>query len=67
MIIGTFELKEEGISLFKPELGNVAFGSGRLNWAFSCLTFAKLYANKFGIDCKRLQEKLWGDNYFDLE
>jgi elongation factor 2 len=37
-----------------------------MGWAFTCTTFAGIYAQKFCIDGKRLQERFWGDNYFDV-
>jgi elongation factor 2 len=43
----------------------VCFGSGYFGWAFSITTFAKIYAEKFGIKKEKMMEKLWGDNYFD--
>jgi len=48
-----------------PSVGNVAFGSGKDQWAFTITRFARIYAKKFGIDNDKMMQKLWGDNYFD--
>lgn len=54
-------------TLIIPSKGNVAFGSGKECWGFTLTHFARLYAKKFGIDEKKMMEKLWGDNYYDGE
>jgi elongation factor 2 len=56
-----------GDLLVHPELGSVSFGSGKECWAFSCTRFSRIYANKFKVEPAKLQERLWGDNYFDAE
>jgi len=48
-----------------PSVGNVAFGSGKDQWAFTITRFARIYAKKYGIDNYKMMQKLWGDNYFD--
>ena len=48
-----------------PSRGNVAFGSGKDQWAFTLNKFARLYSKKFGISFEKMMEKFWGDNYFD--
>jgi hypothetical protein len=48
-----------------PEAGTVSFSAGLHGWAFTLTVFAKLYAKKFGVEEKRMMEKLWGDNFFD--
>lgn len=63
------------ISMFSdPKLPNwqvdplalsVVFASGYQGWAFSLMTFAKIYAAKFASDPERLASKLWGDWYYD--
>lgn len=50
-----------------PTIGNVAFGAGKDQWAFTLRTFAKIYAKKTGISEEKMMKKLWGDNYFDPE
>jgi elongation factor 2 len=50
-----------------PTKGNVAFGSGLMGWAFTLKRFAAIYAKRFGVDEKKMMERLWGENYFDAE
>merc|ERR1719258_703298 len=50
-----------------PEAGTIAFGSGLHQWAFTLSRFAKIYAEKFGIEEDKMMGKLWGDNYFDAK
>jgi elongation factor 2 len=38
-----------GETLCDPSVGNVAFGSGKDQWAFTLTKFARLYSKKFGI------------------
>jgi len=47
--------------------GTVSFSAGLDEWAFTLPLFGRMYAKKFGIDEKRLTERLWGDNFFDPE
>ena len=56
-----------GELLVKPEAGSVSFGSGKECWAFSLYRFAHIYASKFKVEPMKLQERLWGENYFDAE
>jgi len=48
-----------------PCKGTVAFGSGLHQWAFTLKKFARTYGAKFGVDEKKMMDKLWGDWYFD--
>jgi elongation factor 2 len=48
-----------------PEKGTVCFSAGLHGWAFTLTSFAKIYAKKFGVEEKKMMEKLWGDNFFD--
>lgn len=48
-----------------PSVGNVAFGSGKDQWAFTLNKFARIYSKKFGIPQDKMMKKLWGDNFFD--
>ena len=43
----------------------MSFSAGLHGWAFTLTTFAKLYSAKFGVEEKKMMEKLWGDNFFD--
>ena len=45
--------------------GTVSFSAGLHGWAFTLTVFSKLYAKKFGVEEKKMMEKLWGDNFFD--
>lgn len=56
-----------GEILLQPKKGNVAFGCGKENWAFTLTTFARIYSKKFGVDIDKMKEKLWGDNYYDTK
>jgi len=47
-----------------PSFGTVAFGSGLHQWAFTLMTFAKIYGKKFGIETDKMMKRLWGDNFF---
>jgi elongation factor 2 len=48
-----------------PSVGNVAFGSGKDQWAFTLAKFSRIYSTKFNISFDKMMKKLWGDNYFD--
>jgi elongation factor 2 len=48
-----------------PQKGNVAFGSGKDQYAFTLTRFSRIYAEKFKTDPAKMMERLWGDNYFD--
>lgn len=67
VIISTYQPQDMGDLLVSPSKGNVAFGSGKECWAFTCTKFARIYAKKFKTDEKKLMEKLWGDNFYDPE
>lgn len=54
------------ISVF-AEKGTVGFGSGLMGWAFTLKQFAEMYAAKFKIDVMRMMQRLWGDNFFNME
>jgi len=45
----------------------VVFGSGLHRWGFTLGTWAGLYASKFGVSREKMEEKLWGDNYFNVK
>jgi elongation factor 2 len=47
-----------------PSYGTVAFGSGLHQWAFTLMTFARIYGKKFGIETPKMMKRLWGDNFF---
>ncbi|OJJ47229.1 hypothetical protein ASPZODRAFT_132197 [Penicilliopsis zonata CBS 506.65] len=65
VIIATYLDKALGDVQVYPERGTVAFGSGLHGWAFTIRQFAIKYAKKFGVDRKKMMERLWGENYFN--
>ncbi|EAU38084.1 elongation factor 2 [Aspergillus terreus NIH2624] len=65
VIIATYFDKVLGDCQVYPDRGTVAFGSGLHGWAFTVRQFAVKYAKKFGVDRKKMLERLWGDNYFN--
>ncbi|KAL4791522.1 P-loop containing nucleoside triphosphate hydrolase protein [Aspergillus filifer] len=65
VIIATYEDPALGNVQVYPERGTVAFGSGLHGWAFTVRQFAVKFAKKFGVDRKKMLERLWGDNYFN--
>jgi elongation factor 2 len=67
VIISTYRDERLGDTQCYPQIGTVAFGSGLHGWGFTLGRFAEMYAAKFGVEKKKLMEKLWGDNYFDAE
>ena len=66
-IVGTYEFEEMGDISFEPSKGNVAFGSGKDQWAFTLNTFARIYSKKFKVSEEQMMEKLWGENYYNPE
>ena len=67
VVIATYSDPVMGELVVDAVKGSVAFGSGYQGWAFSVLQFARMYAVKFGIEEKKMRERLWGDNYFDAK
>ncbi|KAG6550582.1 hypothetical protein Mapa_007835 [Marchantia paleacea] len=65
VIMATYEDKLLGDVQVYPEKGTVAFSAGLHGWAFTLTNFAKMYASKFGVDEKKMMERLWGENFFD--
>ncbi|KAJ8609264.1 hypothetical protein MRB53_039205 [Persea americana] len=65
VVIATYFDKVLGDVQVYPERGTVAFGSGLHGWCFTVRQFAVKYAKKFGVDKKKMMERLWGDNYFN--
>ncbi|KAF0973496.1 hypothetical protein FDP41_008200 [Naegleria fowleri] len=67
VLISTYGVEDD---LFKnlqmdPTLGNVAFGSGKMGWAFTIPQFAELYSKKFQTSPQKIARKLWGEHYYD--
>ena len=65
VIVSTYQNEAMGELVLDPIKGNVAFGAGKDQWAFTLSHFAEIYSEKFGISEDRMKSKLWGDNYFD--
>lgn len=67
VVIETYKSEDMGEIQCNPSKGNVAFGSGKDQYAFTLNKFARLYSKKFGISQEKMMEKFWGDNYFDAK
>eukprot|EP00897_Mesotaenium_endlicherianum_P007020 jgi/Mesen1/6346/ME000328S05634 len=65
VVMATYEDELLGDVLVYPEKGTVSFSAGLHGWAFTLTNFAKMYADKFKVDFKKMMERLWGENYFD--
>ncbi|CAI7650746.1 unnamed protein product [Penicillium crustosum] len=65
VIISTYFDKALGDVQVYPDRGTIAFGSGLHGWCFTVRQFAVKYAKKFGVDRKKMLERLWGDNFFN--
>jgi len=65
VVISTYQCEDMGETLCDPSTGNVAFGSGKDQWAFTLNKFARIYSKKFGISYDKMMIKLWGDNFYD--
>lgn len=48
-VICNYQCEEMGSLECNPTLGNVVFGAGKDQWAFSLTTFARIYEKKFGV------------------
>lgn len=63
--IATYGDSSLGLDLFvDPRKLNVAFGSGKMGWAFTLEKFAKLYAERVNASEKKILKHLWGDWFF---
>lgn len=60
-----FKEKDDEDIYFSPDRGNVIFSSAIDGWAFRVGKFARLYANKLGMNENNLKRVLWGDFYLD--
>lgn len=57
-----------------PEKDTVAFAAGLHGWAFTLGQFARMYSRKWKVEkekytdfVRKLTQRLWGDNFFDIE
>ena len=67
VVIATYNDPIMGELMVSPDAGTVAIGSGLQGWAFSVPRFARMYASKFGVEEKKMGERLWGDSFFDAK
>ncbi|CAH8573851.1 unnamed protein product [Heterobilharzia americana] len=69
VIISEFETANSAMGDLSVDVvkGTVGFGSGLQSWAFTLMTFARLYASKFKIEPNKLVERLWGDNFYNTK
>jgi len=67
VVISNYQCEEMGDLMCDPSIGNVVFGAGKDQWAFSLKTFARMYEKKFKVNQETLMKKLWENNYFDPE
>jgi len=66
-IIAIFKDELLGDIFVYPYKGNVAFSAGLHGWAFTLTKFARMYASKFGVEEKKMMERLWGDSFFNVK
>jgi elongation factor 2 len=65
--IATYKDEAMGELQVYPDKGTVAFSAGLHGWAFTLPQFARTYSKKFGVSIEKMQERLWGENYFIAE
>jgi len=66
-VAAKYEDKMLGNIHFSPERGNVSFLCLSEGWGFTLTYFARLWARKLGILESEMAEKLWGDNFYDMD
>ncbi|CAD6252196.1 unnamed protein product [Miscanthus lutarioriparius] len=52
---------------FDPRKANVCFSSSSSGWAFTLNDLARFWSPILGVDHSLLVERLWGENFYDLE
>jgi len=67
VIVETYNDETLGDIELSPAKCRVGFGSGLHAWGFTLRTWARLYANKFGISESKMVSKLWGNNCWHPE
>jgi len=67
VIIATYHDDTVGDIQVDASGGTVSFGSGLHGWAFTIDHFANFYAKKFGVEKKKMMNRLWGDSFFHSE
>ena len=58
VVVATYSDEAMGDLQVSPEAGTIAFGSGLHQWAFTLSRFAKIYAEKFGIEEDKMTERM---------
>lgn len=48
-----------------PNKGNIAFGSGKLGWAFTIPSFSEYLSVKSKTPKEKIAEKMWGEHFWD--
>ncbi|CAL1168256.1 unnamed protein product [Cladocopium goreaui] len=67
VIIATYNDSLMGDVQVQPEKGTVAFGSGLHGWGFTTERFAKIYAQKMGVEKEKMMQRMWGDSFFNAK
>jgi elongation factor 2 len=72
VIMATYQDEFLGNVQVYPDHGTVCFSAGLHGWAFTLNQMSRIYAKKWKIDkekisefVKKLNSRLWGDNFFD--
>lgn len=60
VVISTYQNEVMGDLICDPVIGNVAFGAGKDQWAFTLRDFARFYSKKLKISEDVMMKKLWG-------
>lgn len=67
-IVSTYQSEDSELQLkLSPELGNVFVSSAIHGWGFGLHTFARKLSEKFKMSEEILMNKLWGENYYNLQ
>jgi elongation factor 2 len=74
VIMSTYHDEVLGDVQVYPEKDTVAFAAGLHGWAFTLGQFARMYSRKWKVEkekytdfVRKLTQRLWGDNFFDIE
>jgi len=66
-LFSTYEDELLGDVSVHPLKGTMSFGSGKMGWAFTLPSYAKMLAKKMGSDPQKVLRRLWGNKYYDPE
>ncbi|XP_065839925.1 116 kDa U5 small nuclear ribonucleoprotein component-like [Oscarella lobularis] len=66
-LISTYSAEAIDDQILSPLRGNVCFASSLYRFSFTLQSFAKIYAESYGValDCDDFSRRLWGDIYFN--